>query len=89
VGIVYTEIIHHRRYFVLPVQLLGSHYVDVFLYRVLDFTAQLTFIFSFILDVGILTLTRYILLDPILLFFVMASVLGMMKFHSCKDRYVN
>lgn len=42
---------------------------------------------SFILcDVGILTLTRYILLDPILLFFVMGSVLGVTKFHSCKDR---
>ncbi|PNF38553.1 Protein O-mannosyl-transferase 2 [Cryptotermes secundus] len=42
---------------------------------------------SFILcDVGILTLTQYILLDPILLFFVMGSVLGMVKFHSCKDR---
>ena len=37
-------------------------------------------------DVGILTLTRYILLDPILLFFVMGSVMGMVKFHSCKDR---
>ncbi|XP_068081927.1 protein O-mannosyl-transferase 2 isoform X2 [Anabrus simplex] len=42
---------------------------------------------SFILfDVGVLTLTQYILLDPLLLFFVMGSVLGMVKFHSCKDR---
>lgn len=36
-------------------------------------------------DVGILTLTQYILLDPILLFFVMGSVMGMAKFHSCKS----
>lgn len=49
----------------------------------------LDFLFSFTIDVGILTLTRYILLDPILLFFVMGSVLGMIKFHSCKERYVN
>ncbi|PSN36572.1 Protein O-mannosyl-transferase 2 [Blattella germanica] len=37
-------------------------------------------------DVGILALTRYILLDPILLFFVMGSVMGMVKFRSCRDR---
>ncbi|KAL1114826.1 hypothetical protein AAG570_007650 [Ranatra chinensis] len=34
-------------------------------------------------DVGILILTQYILLDPILLFFVMSSTLGMVKFHNC------
>ncbi|XP_049959896.1 protein O-mannosyl-transferase 2 isoform X1 [Schistocerca serialis cubense] len=46
-----------------------------------------TFSASFILyDVGILTLTQYILLDPILLHFVMGSVLGMVKFHSYRDR---
>lgn len=30
-------------------------------------------------DVGLITLNQYILLDPILLFFVMGSVLGMVK----------
>ncbi|XP_059485234.1 protein O-mannosyl-transferase 2 [Neocloeon triangulifer] len=33
----------------------------------------------FLLDVGLVTLNQYILLDPILLFFVMGSVLGMVK----------
>ncbi|KAG8182545.1 hypothetical protein JTE90_002079 [Oedothorax gibbosus] len=39
-----------------------------------------------ILDVGMITLTQYILLDPILLFFIVGSVLGMVKFHSQKHR---
>ncbi|KAJ9578981.1 hypothetical protein L9F63_024911, partial [Diploptera punctata] len=46
-----------------------------------------TFSSMFILcDVGILTLTQYILLDPILLFFVTGSVMGMVKVHSCRNR---
>lgn len=35
--------------------------------------------FNLILDVGMVTLTQYILLDPILLFFVSGSVMGMVK----------
>lgn len=35
-----------------------------------------------IFDVGVLTLSRYILLDPILMFFIIGSVLGMVKFQS-------
>uniref|UniRef100_A0A1B6CJ65 Protein O-mannosyl-transferase 2 n=2 Tax=Clastoptera arizonana TaxID=38151 RepID=A0A1B6CJ65_9HEMI len=38
-----------------------------------------------ICDVGVLTLTQYILLDPILLFFVICSTMGMVKFQSCKN----
>ncbi|XP_072164883.1 protein O-mannosyl-transferase 2-like [Diadema setosum] len=34
-------------------------------------------------DVGCLTLSRYILLDPILLAFISASVFSLVKFHSC------
>ncbi|XP_046402007.1 protein O-mannosyl-transferase 2 [Ischnura elegans] len=42
---------------------------------------------SFILfDVGLLTLNQYILLDPILLFFITGSVMGVVKFHSCSNR---
>uniref|UniRef100_A0A0A9WU53 Protein O-mannosyl-transferase 2 n=1 Tax=Lygus hesperus TaxID=30085 RepID=A0A0A9WU53_LYGHE len=37
-----------------------------------------------ICDVGILTLTQYILLDPILLFFIMMSTYGIVKFNNCK-----
>lgn len=37
-----------------------------------------------ILDVGILTLTQYILLDPILLCFIMGSVLGAAKVSSSR-----
>ncbi|RZF34134.1 hypothetical protein LSTR_LSTR003544 [Laodelphax striatellus] len=36
-------------------------------------------------DVGILTLTQYILLDPILLFFVMGTNLGVVKVHACRN----
>lgn len=46
-----------------------------------------TFASSLILfDIGLLTLTQYILLDPILLFFIMGSVVGMVKFHAQRDR---
>jgi len=37
-------------------------------------------------DVGLVTLTQYILLDPILLFFISASVYASIKFYSYKDR---
>ncbi|XP_054258299.1 protein O-mannosyl-transferase 2 isoform X1 [Macrosteles quadrilineatus] len=37
-------------------------------------------------DVGILTLTQYILLDPILLFFVMGSTYGMAKCHCANNK---
>ncbi|XP_065206014.1 protein O-mannosyl-transferase 2 [Planococcus citri] len=37
-------------------------------------------------DVGILTLTRYILLDPIFLFFMMGTVFGSAKFNSSFQR---
>lgn len=39
-------------------------------------------IFMFISDVGLLTLTQYILLDPILLCFMMGSLLGAVKVSS-------
>lgn len=37
-------------------------------------------------DVGLVTLTQYILLDPILLFFISASVYSSIKFYSCRER---
>ncbi|KAM5243840.1 protein O-mannosyl-transferase 2 isoform 3-T3 [Hipposideros larvatus] len=37
-------------------------------------------------DTGCLTLSQYILLDPILLFFIMAAMLSMVKYNSCADR---
>ncbi|GBL74069.1 Protein O-mannosyl-transferase 2 [Araneus ventricosus] len=40
-----------------------------------------------IFDVGMITLSQYILLDPILIFFIIGSVLGMVKFHSQSNRY--
>lgn len=39
-----------------------------------------------IFDVGVLTLSQYILLDPIMMFFIIGSVLGMAKFHNMKER---
>ncbi|XP_043842130.1 protein O-mannosyl-transferase 2 [Dromiciops gliroides] len=37
-------------------------------------------------DTGCLTLSQYILLDPILMFFIMAAMLSMVKHNSCADR---
>ena len=37
-------------------------------------------------DVGLLTLSQYILLDPILLFFVVGSFMGSVKFNSHRDQ---
>ncbi|GIY27957.1 protein O-mannosyl-transferase 2 [Caerostris darwini] len=39
-----------------------------------------------IFDVGMITLCQYILLDPILMFFIIGSMLGMVKFHSQRER---
>ncbi|MEE6521172.1 hypothetical protein FKM82_019252 [Ascaphus truei] len=39
-----------------------------------------------ILDTGCITLSQYILLDPILMFFILGAQLCMVKFHSCADR---
>ncbi|XP_054714232.1 protein O-mannosyl-transferase 2-like [Uloborus diversus] len=42
---------------------------------------------SFIIfDVGMITLSQYILLDPILMFFIVGSVLGMVKFQSKRQK---
>ena len=41
---------------------------------------------SFIPDHGMLTLNRYILLDPLLLFFISGSVYVSVKFHNQRDR---
>lgn len=43
------------------------------------------FLFS---DHGMLTLNRYILLDPILLFFISSSVYAMVKFHNQRHKYI-
>ncbi|XP_021101475.1 protein O-mannosyl-transferase 2 isoform X1 [Heterocephalus glaber] len=37
-------------------------------------------------DTGCLTLSQYILLDPILMFFIMAAMLSMVKYRSCANR---
>ncbi|KAM4690845.1 protein O-mannosyl-transferase 2 [Rhinophrynus dorsalis] len=39
-----------------------------------------------ILDTGCISLSQYILLDPILMFFILGAVLCMVKFHSCWNR---
>lgn len=36
-------------------------------------------------DVGVLTLTQYILLDPFLLFFMMSATYGITKFYNCSE----
>ncbi|XP_053139923.1 protein O-mannosyl-transferase 2 isoform X2 [Hemicordylus capensis] len=39
-----------------------------------------------IFDTGCITLSQYILLDPILMFFLMGAVLSMVKYNSCSNR---
>nr|XP_056707505.1 protein O-mannosyl-transferase 2 [Euleptes europaea] len=39
-----------------------------------------------IFDTGCITLSQYILLDPILMFFLMGAVFGMVKYNSCSNR---
>ncbi|XP_072284506.1 protein O-mannosyl-transferase 2 [Pyxicephalus adspersus] len=39
-----------------------------------------------LLDTGCITLSQYILLDPILMFFIMTAMLSMVKFNACSNR---
>ncbi|NXY49167.1 POMT2 transferase, partial [Ceuthmochares aereus] len=48
--------------------------------------AALLTAFILIFDTGCITLSQYILLDPILMFFLMGAVLSMVKGNSCADR---
>lgn len=53
------------------------------------FKYRITFkkIFSTLLiDTGCITISQYILLDPILMFFIMAAVLSMIKFNQQRYR---
>ncbi|KAI1895490.1 hypothetical protein AGOR_G00106800 [Albula goreensis] len=49
-------------------------------------TAALISACLLIFDTGCITLSQYILLDPILMFFIMGSVLSMVQFNQQKDR---
>lgn len=44
-------------------------------------------IFICLTDTGCITISQYILLDPILMFFIMAAVLSMVKFNQQSCRY--
>ncbi|NXJ27515.1 POMT2 transferase, partial [Dicrurus megarhynchus] len=48
--------------------------------------AALLAAFILIFDTGCITLSQYILLDPILMFFLMGAVLSMVKCNNCADR---
>ncbi|NXR78401.1 POMT2 transferase, partial [Pycnonotus jocosus] len=48
--------------------------------------AALLTAFILVFDTGCITLSQYILLDPILMFFLMGAVLSMVKCNSCADR---
>ncbi|NXX68477.1 POMT2 transferase, partial [Spizella passerina] len=48
--------------------------------------AALLTAFILIFDTGCITLSQYILLDPILMFFLTGAVLSMVKCNSCADR---
>ncbi|XP_061552168.1 protein O-mannosyl-transferase 2 [Phycodurus eques] len=69
---------------------LGS-FLPVFAYLMVlelshSHTAALIAAWLLIFDTGCITISQYILLDPILLFFIMAAVLSMVKFNQQKDR---
>lgn len=64
---------------------LGS-FLPVFAYLIVlelssSHTAALIAASLLLFDTGCITISQYILLDPILLFFIMAAVLSMVKFH--------
>ncbi|XP_019407612.1 PREDICTED: protein O-mannosyl-transferase 2 [Crocodylus porosus] len=69
---------------------LGSCLVPFVYLTVLELSkslpAALLSAFILIFDTGCITLSQYILLDPILMFFIMAAVLSMVKYNSCADR---
>uniref|UniRef100_A0A3Q2YFR4 Protein O-mannosyl-transferase 2 n=1 Tax=Hippocampus comes TaxID=109280 RepID=A0A3Q2YFR4_HIPCM len=69
---------------------LGS-FLPIFAYLIVlelshSNTAALIAAWLLIFDTGCITISQYILLDPILLFFIMAAVLSMVKFKQQKDR---
>lgn len=70
--------------------LLGASIVPFAFVTVWELTKSMTaslFATSFILwDVGMITLNQYILLDPILLFFMSGSVMGMVKIQNQRDK---
>ncbi|OPJ83264.1 protein O-mannosyl-transferase 2 isoform A [Patagioenas fasciata monilis] len=69
---------------------LGSCLVPFAYLTVLELSkslpAALLAAFILIFDTGCITLSQYILLDPILMFFLMGAVLSMVKYNSCADR---
>ncbi|XP_064919870.1 protein O-mannosyl-transferase 2 isoform X1 [Columba livia] len=69
---------------------LGSCLVPFAYLTVLELSkslpAALLTAFILIFDTGCITLSQYILLDPILMFFLMGAVLSMVKCNSCADR---
>uniref|UniRef100_A0A8B9FE39 Protein O-mannosyl-transferase 2 n=1 Tax=Amazona collaria TaxID=241587 RepID=A0A8B9FE39_9PSIT len=69
---------------------LGSCLVPLVYLTVLELSkslpAALLTAFLLIFDTGCITLSQYILLDPILMFFLMGAVLSMVKCNSCADR---
>ncbi|KAM9788125.1 protein O-mannosyl-transferase 2 [Syngnathus typhle] len=69
---------------------LGS-FLSIFAYLIVlelshSQTAALIAAWLLIFDTGCITICQYILLDPILLFFIMAAVFSMVKFKQQKDR---
>ncbi|KAK2523905.1 Pomt2 [Columba guinea] len=69
---------------------LGSCLVPFAYLTVLELSkslpAALLTAFILIFDTGCITLSQYILLDPILMFFLTGAVLSMVKCNSCADR---
>lgn len=59
----------------------GTKFITVIIEIMLIFNQILAFT-----DVGLLTLSQYILLDPILMFFVIGSFLGSVKFFSVSSK---
>ncbi|XP_077477713.1 protein O-mannosyl-transferase 2 [Stigmatopora argus] len=69
---------------------LGS-FLPIFAYLIVmelshSHTAALIAAGLILFDTGCITISQYILLDPILLFFIMAATLSMVKFNGEKDR---
>ncbi|XP_069771975.1 protein O-mannosyl-transferase 2 isoform X2 [Narcine bancroftii] len=82
---------HHKYYGMRALcATLGSCLVPFVYLIVLELTRSFTAAFFaaiiLIFDTGCITISQYILLDPILMFFILGAVLSMVKFSGMKDR---
>ncbi|KAG8013651.1 Protein O-mannosyl-transferase 2, partial [Nibea albiflora] len=66
--------------YLIVLELSQSHTAALITATLLIFENEFVLKFTLLTDTGCITISQYILLDPILMFFIMAAVLSMVKF---------